>query len=67
MRIVVYGASGYQGKLVATELRRRDLDVVLAGRSAGRLRTAATETGMGDADMRVAGRRRCDSDADSHS
>jgi short subunit dehydrogenase-like uncharacterized protein len=55
MRIVVYGASGYQGKLVAAELRRRDLDVVLAGRSAERLRAAATGIGMPDADVQVAG------------
>ncbi len=35
--IAVYGATGYTGTLVAHELRRRGLDAVLAGRSAGKL------------------------------
>ena len=35
--IVVYGATGFTGALVAHELRRRGLEMVLAGRDAGRL------------------------------
>ena len=31
-RILIYGATGYTGKLVAREAARRELDVVLAGR-----------------------------------
>ena len=31
--IAVYGATGYTGRLVAGELRRRGAEVVLAGRS----------------------------------
>jgi short subunit dehydrogenase-like uncharacterized protein len=41
--IVVYGATGYTGGLVARELRRRDLDIVLAGRSAEKLTRLAGE------------------------
>lgn len=57
MRIAVYGASGYQGRLVAAELRRRGLDegLVLAGRSLERLSAAAREVGLSDAELRVAG------------
>jgi short subunit dehydrogenase-like uncharacterized protein len=32
--IAVYGATGYTGRLVAAELRRRDADLVLAGAAA---------------------------------
>jgi len=39
--IVVYGASGYTGALVARELRRRGLDFTLAGRSAEKLARVA--------------------------
>lgn len=41
--IVVYGATGYTGALVARELRRRGLDMVLAGRSAEKLARLASE------------------------
>jgi short subunit dehydrogenase-like uncharacterized protein len=54
MKIAVYGASGYQGKLVARELVRRDIDMVLVGRSAERLREAAGESGAPDTERRVA-------------
>lgn len=54
MNIAVYGASGYTGKLVAAELRRRGLDMVLAGRSIERLREAAGEAGVPAAELRAA-------------
>jgi hypothetical protein len=38
VKIAVYGASGYTGRLVAAELRRRDIDVVLSGRDEERRR-----------------------------
>ncbi len=43
--IVVYGATGFTGKLVAAELRRRGADFALAGRSAEKLRPLAAELG----------------------
>jgi short subunit dehydrogenase-like uncharacterized protein len=43
--IVVYGATGYTGTLVAHELRRRGLDMVLAGRSAAKLAKLAEDLG----------------------
>lgn len=45
MAIVVYGATGYTGTLVAHELRRRGLDMVLAGRSAEKLARLAEAVG----------------------
>jgi short subunit dehydrogenase-like uncharacterized protein len=54
VRIAVYGASGYQGKLVLTELARRGIDPVLAGRDAVRLRAAAATAGVAGAEVRVA-------------
>jgi short subunit dehydrogenase-like uncharacterized protein len=51
--IAVYGATGYTGKLVARELARRDLDFVLSGRSAGKLRALAADLG-GDVAVRAA-------------
>ena len=36
--IVVYGATGYTGRLVAAELARRGLDAVLTGRDTAKLR-----------------------------
>lgn len=41
--IVVYGATGYTGRLVAWELARRRADFVLSGRSPGKLRALADE------------------------
>ena len=43
--IAVYGATGYTGRLVAAELRRREADFVLAGRNAARLGAVAAELG----------------------
>ena len=55
MRTAVYGASGYQGKLVGRELLRRGIEPVLVGRDGDRLRAAAREIGFGGAEPRVAG------------
>lgn len=43
--IAVYGATGYTGKLVAAELRRRGADFVLAGRNRAKLESVAEELG----------------------
>lgn len=45
--VAVYGATGYTGKLVARELARRELDFVLSGRSASKLRALVDELGGG--------------------
>lgn len=52
MTITVYGASGYTGRLVIAELRRRKIDMVLVGRDKDRLSEAAA--GVTDAVVRVA-------------
>ena len=41
--IAVYGATGYTGRLVARELRRRGLTATLCGRNGGRLRGLASD------------------------
>jgi short subunit dehydrogenase-like uncharacterized protein len=51
--IAVYGASGYTGRLVVRELVRRGLAHLLAGRTAARLRAAASDAGS-DAPVRIA-------------
>src|SRR5690348_1634802 len=43
--IAVYGATGYTGRLVAHELRRRGLTAILAGRNADKLDALVTEVG----------------------
>lgn len=45
-RILIYGATGYTGKLVARESARRGLDVVLAGRDPRKLEAVAAEYGF---------------------
>jgi short subunit dehydrogenase-like uncharacterized protein len=45
--VAVYGATGYTGRLVAEELRRREAEFVLAGRSAEKLGSLATHLGGG--------------------
>lgn len=45
-RILIYGATGYTGRLIATEAARRELDVVLAGRNADRLRSVSEPLGL---------------------
>lgn len=54
MKIVVYGASGYQGRLVLAELARRGVEPVLAGRDPARLEAAADAAGVRGAERRVA-------------
>ncbi|GAA0405583.1 saccharopine dehydrogenase NADP-binding domain-containing protein [Microbispora corallina] len=53
MKIAVYGASGYQGRLVLAEAVRRGLSVVLVGRDAVRLRHAAA-VDLSSPDIRLA-------------
>ncbi|MCO6010495.1 saccharopine dehydrogenase NADP-binding domain-containing protein [Actinoallomurus purpureus] len=53
MRIAVYGASGFTGRLAVTEVLRRGMTPVLVGRNEERLRKATVEAGGGD--VRVAG------------
>ena len=43
--IAVYGATGYTGRLVAAELRRRGADFVLAGRNRAKLEILAEDLG----------------------
>ncbi len=43
--IAVYGATGFTGRLVARELRRRDADFLIAGRSRQRLESRSNELG----------------------
>jgi short subunit dehydrogenase-like uncharacterized protein len=43
--IAVYGATGYTGRLIAGELRRRGADVVLAGRNRPKLEILAEDLG----------------------
>jgi short subunit dehydrogenase-like uncharacterized protein len=54
MRIAVYGATGYTGRLVAAELRRRGLEMVVAGRNRARLESAVTNLGLTAAQVRTA-------------
>jgi short subunit dehydrogenase-like uncharacterized protein len=44
--IAVYGATGYTGRLVAAELRRRGLTATLCGRSQGRVEAVARTLGV---------------------
>lgn len=46
MKIAVYGAGGYTGRLVLAELRRQGIDMVLAGRGLDRLSAAAHAAGV---------------------
>jgi short subunit dehydrogenase-like uncharacterized protein len=54
MKIAVFGANGYQGKLVLAELARRDIETVLVGRDPLRLARAATAAGLPGSEQRVA-------------
>ena len=53
MKIAVYGAYGYQGKLVVAELTRRGIDAVLVGRDPARLQSVGA-VGAASVDRRVA-------------
>ena len=55
MLIAVYGATGYQGKLILAELFRYGIEVRLVGRDLARLESAAAQAGVPGADRRVAG------------
>jgi short subunit dehydrogenase-like uncharacterized protein len=44
-RIAVYGATGFTGKLVAHELKRRGADFVIAGRNRDKLESLSAELG----------------------
>jgi short subunit dehydrogenase-like uncharacterized protein len=54
MKIAVYGASGYTGRLVLAELARRGIPAVLVGRSQERLQAAAAGAGMPGAETVLA-------------
>ncbi|QYA11935.1 saccharopine dehydrogenase NADP-binding domain-containing protein [Rhizobium sp. AB2/73] len=54
MRIAVYGANGFQGKLTAAELVRQGAQTVLVGRSQERLARAAAELDSSAVDMKIA-------------
>lgn len=54
MRIALYGATGYTGKLVAAELHRRGLDMVVAGRNRARLESVVDTLGLSGAQVRTA-------------
>lgn len=54
MKFAVFGASGYQGRLVLAELGRRSFDMTLVGRTPARLRAAADAAGVGEAETRIA-------------
>lgn len=44
-RIALYGATGYTGRLVASELQRKGAEIVLSGRNPGKLERLAAELG----------------------
>ena len=46
MSILVYGATGYTGKLIARMARQLGMSVTLAGRNAAKLQALAAETGF---------------------
>jgi short subunit dehydrogenase-like uncharacterized protein len=54
MKIAVFGANGYQGKLVVAELAQRDIEAVLVGRDLARLAQAAAALGLPDVEKRLA-------------
>jgi len=54
MRIAVYGANGFQGKMTTAVLAQQAIQPVLVGRSRERLAIAADELGLSAAELRVA-------------
>jgi short subunit dehydrogenase-like uncharacterized protein len=52
MKIAVYGASGYQGALVASAIASAGLDPVMIGRDVAKLATTAQRLGLSDAEQR---------------
>lgn len=55
MKIAVYGAGGYTGRLAVAELARRAIDVRLVGRGRERLLAAAEAGGVAEPEIVVAG------------
>lgn len=55
MKIAVYGAGGYTGRLAAAEVLRTGAELVLAGRGGERLQTTADGIGLTAPDIRTAG------------
>jgi len=49
--IAVYGATGYTGRLVAAELRRRDADFLLSARNRAKLEILAEEIGGAETEV----------------
>ena len=47
MSILVYGATGYTGQLIARTARQLAMSVIIAGRNEAKLRALAAETGFG--------------------
>jgi short subunit dehydrogenase-like uncharacterized protein len=45
-RLLIYGASGFTGQLLVARARTRGVDTIIAGRSPGRLRRTARESGV---------------------
>ena len=54
MTIAVYGAYGYQGRLVLDAVLGREAEVLLVGRRAEALRDAADRTGKHGLEQRIA-------------
>jgi short subunit dehydrogenase-like uncharacterized protein len=54
MRIAVYGANGFQGKMTTAALAKHAIQPVLVGRNRERLAIAADELGLSAAELRVA-------------
>src|SRR5438093_1563404 len=54
MRIAVYGANGFQGRMTTAVLAQQAIQPVLVGRSRERLAMAADELGLTAAELRVA-------------
>lgn len=55
MKIAVYGAGGYTGRLVAARVRHQGAEPVLVGRAPERLRAAAEAAGLAEVETRTAG------------
>ena len=53
--VAVFGATGYTGRLIAQELRRCDVRLLLAGRDAGKLDALAAQLGGAETQVAVVG------------
>lgn len=51
MKIAIYGASGYTGRLAVADLAKRGVSMRLVGRNLDRLREAAAELGVHDSEL----------------